>query len=322
MKYFTIALLVVTAQIHVGCEDPDFMRRVDPTGVIEEHNQEYLVQDFVSTPGDILWVIDNSGSMGAYQQQVIQNMNLFIRAFYQNARGANWRMGLLSTDISDGPYVGFYAGNRLDNHSTDPVAMFNNAVRRLGTSGSGNELSFRPIRQALTGHPDFLRANTKFFVIMISDEPEQSSMAVADFIAYLHTKVPAINLSTYGVFTMSENGCGSYRYQGSRYERFITGTNGVSYPICSQDFGTLLSAIGDDIGRKISYPKIVLNVRPKLESLQIFYLDKEIPGGLADNGGFWLYEYEENAIYFHDMSFIDGESTEHVRIVFDRIGSR
>src|SRR4051812_39209706 len=45
---------------------------------------------------DILWVIDNSGSMQQHQQNVIDNTEKFMKAFTKKSH-LDWQMGLLSS---------------------------------------------------------------------------------------------------------------------------------------------------------------------------------------------------------------------------------
>ena len=82
---------------------------------------------------DILWTIDNSGSMGDHQRDVIANANSFISQFTQST-ALEWRMGLVSTDTQDEPYVGLIPGTELNYLTPNAVTKFQQAVRRLGTT--------------------------------------------------------------------------------------------------------------------------------------------------------------------------------------------
>lgn len=206
-----------------------------------------------SGQGDIIWVIDNSGSMSDYQQSIQINMNLFIREFSSAAQGTDWRMGLVSTDRTDSPYIGFSSLDRLDSSTTEPVLLFNQAVARLGTDGSPTEQPLEAVRNAITSHPDFLRPGAKLFVIVVTDEEDQSQRTVADYVSFLHSLVPAANITSYGVFGGLEPNCGSMpRYSGTRNSEFMQATNGTPYSICSPEYGRMLSAIAQDINTRIN----------------------------------------------------------------------
>src|SRR3954469_18675110 len=49
---------------------------------------------------DILFVIDNSGSMGSHQANLAQNIGLFIDQIKKNVN-LNFHIGVISTDMSD-----------------------------------------------------------------------------------------------------------------------------------------------------------------------------------------------------------------------------
>ncbi len=310
-----IALMVFTA-----CADPGFVQRVDSAPQIRS-NRSYTVQDLVSGKAEILWVIDNSISMGPYQNELMRNMDIFIRSFTQTATGADWRMGLISTDQSEPPYIGFMPSDRLDHTSPDPVGQFSSAIRRLGVNGSITEKAFRPIDIALTNYPDFLRDASELFIVIVSDEDEQSSISVQGFINWLHTIRPPGSISTYGIFEMQESGCGSTQFQGKRYGELMRLTNGLTFPICSRDYGNGLAAFGADIAQKIVIPKIYLEVAPIVETIQVLYEGTMVKDGSAEDGGYWMYNTEDNAIFFHDLSFLSGSdtATENVQVLFEQV---
>ena len=90
MKIFLILLLAVACG-----KESSYLYKV-------EDFQSQLVSERyqLSEEGkvDIVWVIDNSGSMSSIQQSVIQNANLFIQEFTK-IRGLDWRMALVSTSV-------------------------------------------------------------------------------------------------------------------------------------------------------------------------------------------------------------------------------
>ena len=308
-----------------SCGDPEFVKEVpNPPKIVFQ--KSYVVQKIIGDKADILWVVDNSGSMASYQKNLIHNMDTFIQSFTEISSSANWKMGLLSTDIHDGPYVGFDPTNPLDFSSIHSVERFNSAISRLGVNGdTAKEQAFGPIRRALTRNPHFLRKNSKLFIIIVSDELEQSGETVSGFLSFLHTLRAPQAISTYGIFEAKENGCGREQYEGTVYHEFIEQTNGLTFPICSLDYGTGLAAFGADIAKKIVTPKIILESPPVIESIRVTYQDKNIPSGIPSEGGYWRYDANDNSIVFHDFSFFKetgeetGEDTqETVQVYFEK----
>ena len=81
---------------------------------------------------DILWVIDNSGSMSSYQNDVIRHTDKFMNEFTSAGR-IDWRMGLISSDESEEPYLGFaqYNGSFLIIQIMILYELFNKPFRNL-----------------------------------------------------------------------------------------------------------------------------------------------------------------------------------------------
>lgn len=294
------------ALVVLSCaRNPDFSF-VNPADRSVPVSKTHKVITLVSGSADILWVIDNSGSMSTYQQAVQQNALQFIQGFQNSAKGVDWRIGLISTDEGDSPYVGFDPSNRLDANAPDPVATFTRAVGRLGILGSATEKAFEPIKNAFDAHPDFVRPAAKLFLILLSDELEQSDTSTVDFIDYLRTlKGDLAQVVTYGIFT--EETCGDPGFKFSKYGDFIGRTFGKYFPICSPSYGSILGQIGRDILKRFSMPLIKLADRPVLGSIRVSYKGRSLRAGRKEDGGFWLYDYDSNSIQITDMSFAPGD---------------
>ena len=268
---------------------------------------------------DILFVIDNSGSMGTYQQALIRNADSFINAFIANG-GLDWKMGIVSTDDSDEPYIGLKPGDELTHKSVDNIKRFKDAVDLLGTNGDAVERTFSPVMKLLPRYPGFLRPNAILAIIMITDAAEQSAETATDFLDFLRvTKGGLKKVVSYGVFAPSDFGCSVsdsiWNYAGSPYEELIKATSGKTYPLC-KDFGAALADLGKDLVSRISRPSIRLQTRPRLRTLTVNYLGKPLKGGPQSEGGYWIYDFDMNSIRFHNLDFAPGEN-EEVEIVYE-----
>ncbi len=271
---------------------------------------------------DILWVIDNSGSMMPHQQNVIRNTQVFMNQFVQGGNLLNWKMGLISTDRSEQPYVGFRPGPDLTSQTPDATLVFQRAVGRLGTSGSATEEGFEPMLNTLQTHPDFMRPRATLAVIFVTDAQEQGNQSVAGVLAELGKMKPLAEVVSYGIFWTGDQGCGSnsgeddWNLRGSRYGEFIDKTKGKSYALCTNNFGANLADLGKDLVSRITSPKLYLDSVPRSSTLKVYYKGRLIPGGLPGSGGFWYFDTKLNAIIFHDLSFAPGDD-ESVRVVYD-----
>jgi hypothetical protein len=314
------AFLLVFGLTIIGCrKDPDFLhyRKYEAA---QTYSKTQKVKDFNGILDlDILWVIDNSGSMLDHQNSVIRNTDTFVNIFTRNS-SLHWKMGLISTDTIDQPYEGFDQFNPLDYTKADAVPRFRTAVRNLGTSGSALEMTFEPIINALTRYRQFVRPNSMLAIIVVSDAPEQSRFDAIEFLRRLQTFKPDLSkVVFYGVLGPVD-WCratdDTWIWGGSDYYQVLQSVQGKTFPICSADFGNNLVTLGEDLYQRISTPKIYLDARPDVKTIQVLYQGNEIPGGPKADGGLWYYDYDLNAIVFYDLSFAPGD-TEEIEVKFD-----
>jgi len=260
--------------------------------------------------------------MDTYQKQVIQNADLFMKDFITNEE-LDWKMGLVSTDESETPYVGFVGKDTLDSTVSDPAGIFSKAVAKLGTSGSGTEMTFTPILKALGNDPKFMRPNNiALAIIVVTDAPEQSSISALQFASQLAAlSGTGKSIYFYGAFASRDQNCqsdeGAWDFLGSPYETFAKTTKGYKvYPLC-QNFGTALATIGHDIATRSTHSVIYLNLRPKVDTLQVLYRGVNLPAGAKSEGGVWTYDVTLNAIVFNSLSF-STDANDEVQIKFDQ----
>ena len=164
--------------------DPDELRDNQNTGDGNVYRLKHLGLD---AKVDVLFVVDNSGSMSTIQQNIIKNADLFMNEFIMQ-RHINWKLGIVSTDKSEVPFLGFdtlYGSDIFDyNDPTsiqDGVQVFRDAMTDLGTSGAAWEFVFYNVLRAFenysnstNGRPNFIRSTSHLAVIMVTDEEEQS----------------------------------------------------------------------------------------------------------------------------------------------------
>jgi hypothetical protein len=318
----TIWKVLAAALLASGCNEGGYLYQNLPRPSKSSDVTHKLKQLQGNTLVDILWVIDNSGSMMPHQQNVIRNTQTFMNQFVQGGNPLNWKMGLISTDVSDDPYVGFRPGPDLTPQTPDSTLVFQRAVSRLGTDGSPTEQGFEPVLQALQRQPDFVRPRSNLAIIFVTDAEEQGREPLAQVLNELARFKPLAEIVSYGIFWTDDLGCGSnsgeddWDLKGSRYGDFIARTRGKSYALCTNNFGANLADMGKDLVSRITSPKLFLDTVPRSSTLKVLYKDKPVKAGLPGSGGYWYFDQGLNAIVFHDMSFAPGED-ESVRVVYD-----
>lgn len=199
-----------------ACPDRE-VARVDPR---QNREQEKEVPVQINRNLDILFVIDNSGSMREEQASLTANFNRFINVL-DNIEGGlpNVHIGVVSTDIGAGPYGIMGCTGNGDNGilQNDPAAGACNTpgperyindianadgvtrttnytgtlaetfscIAELGTTGCGFEQPLESMRRALNGsnaqNNGFIRDDAFLAVIIISDEDDCSAEQVSMF---------------------------------------------------------------------------------------------------------------------------------------------
>lgn len=225
-------------------------------------NRDEFVQQG-NNKADILLVVDNSCSMGPHQQSLATNFASFIG--YAKDSGVDFHLGVTTTDMdtrhptADG---GVFGGPGPDTGLiTDPGAperFFSNTTPDLenkfkqrvnvGINGSSVERCFEASQFALSlsvAHKQgFLRDDASLAVVCISDETEQSTAPVDEYLnELLNLKDNDANLFTYSVIASFDSSCQSTKDDG-RYLDMVTKSHGVKESICTPNWAQALQTIG------------------------------------------------------------------------------
>lgn len=180
-----IFVLLLTASILSACagSSPNF-------SILPDSNHFKQSAGTLNNKLDILWVVDNSGSMTALQNNMTSNFNSFISNF--STKGYDFKIAVTSSDsylaspqfnnvpsmarFSDG--VSTHSGVYVLLPST--LNLINKFVvnASLGSYGSGDERAFSSFREALNSSQSqnvgFLRPDSFLAIIILSDEDDFS----------------------------------------------------------------------------------------------------------------------------------------------------
>ncbi len=185
-------LIIFTSFILLGCGGGN-VSVIPSTDSFTQEGQE------ITAKMDILWVIDNSGSMNDFQQAVEDNLLSFMNNFSQ--KGYDFQIAVTVSDgwkdmdytnyVADGGPT-FSASNRsrfkssvdgttvLSSSEDSAVLLqkFQEIVASVGTSGSGDERVMQSTQAALLNPLNiadgFFRDDAHLAVIFVSDEEDTS----------------------------------------------------------------------------------------------------------------------------------------------------
>lgn len=302
-----------------GGDDPSF-------SILPESNNFQSTSSF-NNKIDILWVVDNSGSMAPYQQNVADNFSAFIQDF--QTKGYDFRIAVITTEAWT---ENFWGGSTASFRSNAGSAILTPDTPNLetaflqnilqGTAGYGDERAFQSIEFALTDPSNsgynFPRSDAFLAVIIVSDEDDFSHAGSAyanrnysypglysishytDFLDTLTGSTPtnrSYNVSTISVLDaacQSDPNSHADAIIGQRYMDFVDATDGIKGSICDANFSSSLNSIQSKISELST--QFYLTREPVPGSIRVKINGSDIPES-AVNG--WTYNATSNSIKFH-----------------------
>lgn len=305
----------------------DYVIPLAGRGVLESHVEEHFEQTG-SRAVDILFVVDNSGSMTDNQDNLAKNFESVVEL------AANWesdfQVGVVTTDMT-------VWGGRGELEGDPPILnadnweLFADNVR-VGAGGAGLEMGLAAAEAALsyplisdTGFPcqndgacedpftcvrgfcgganrGFLRDEAVLHLVFVSDEDDQSPGTVDYYVDFLKgikgfgkpgegmMYAHAVTGIDIEAATPGGPGVSPCAYEkGTRYLEVAAATAGVTVDLCSTDWSAKLEVIGEAIfGLVEDFP--LLRV-PDPESLVL-----KVNGLVCEEG--WILNAAANAITF------------------------
>jgi hypothetical protein len=335
--------LVATYILMLGCGD-----NPSRTFSVLAESESFKQDTLIATPAvDVLFVIDNSGSMASSQTALSNNFAAFINKF--NALGYDYQIGvtttqayrvLYSTDankvekfsrLKDG-HTGAPTGVRIITPQTQNIntVFINNILQ--GIDGSGDERGFQSLKSTLAEplNASFHRPGVFLAVVIVTDENDfswngsssKSSSTdpalhtVQSYVDYLKTYTNTttselnFNVSTVGVFSTA---CANSLSRNilTRYAAMADATKGVKANICG-DFASELDIITSQIIKLTAVFK--LNRIPLENSIRVAVDGVSTPND-AVNG--WTYRSTDNSVVFHGTSIPAANAK--IKIDFDPV---
>lgn len=177
-----LKMTAAAAVLLAGCE-----KSADSFSLLSDSSTFKQSTSYVQRKVDILWVIDNSGSMETSQQTLAANFQSFIDRF--SRLNYDFQMGVITTDaylhahynnplrsqLKDGA-GGVPTGFRIMNALTPNINQVFLGNISQGINGSGDERAFSSMELALKNelNAGFVREGSFLSVIIVSDEDDFS----------------------------------------------------------------------------------------------------------------------------------------------------
>ncbi|MGK0361469.1 MAG: hypothetical protein ACI9U2_003787 [Bradymonadia bacterium] len=308
---------------------PEFRVPLSGEGVADRRQTDVFEQTSGRTV-DVLFVVDNSGSMGEEQRSLQRNFGSFINGAQQFQN--DYQLGVVTTDMDAEAEKGRLQGNpRIMRRGPGVEAQFSDTVD-VGTNGAGTELGLEAARRALSDplifdteapcagdgdcvEPDqcvlgfcgghnrgFLREDAALEIIFVSDEDDFSQGTLNFYVDFFKNIKGFRNEARFSASAIvgANNGraqaCmgnGGDASPGHRYVEVADRTNGRVLSICDDNFGPNLRDLGN---QAFGLQSEFFLSRPAVrQSVEV-----RVDGQLQNAG--WFYDEESNSVVFEEGS--------------------
>ncbi|MBW2699926.1 MAG: choice-of-anchor D domain-containing protein [Deltaproteobacteria bacterium] len=291
-----------------------------------DSSQEDVFHQPDEVMSDVLFVVDNSGSMGEEQAALANNFDTFIQ--YALSLAVDFHIGVVTTEVNDSetnmgdPGRDIFPGvlvhpSNLPRFITNTTPDISNAFRdivQVGTCCSdeqeaGLEAAYMalsaPIIDDPTKNGGFLREDAKLYVIIVSDEPDQSNGDTdfyVDFFSSIKGYRNPERMAVSAIVGDTPDGCqgpGGNAAAGPRYIDVTNRTGGAFESICTNNWAQALSSLGLDAFAAIrEFPLS----RPADASTLTVTVNGSTVSQASSTGGAdgWTYYPDTNTIFFGD----------------------
>ncbi|NOZ87774.1 MAG: VWA domain-containing protein, partial [Deltaproteobacteria bacterium] len=253
---------------------------------------------------DVLFVVDNTGSMSDDQQALALNFPSFIKR--AETLDVTFQIGVTTTDVDEGGEKGALVAKDdnpkiITQDTPDLEKVFGENVQ-VGTHGSGIEQGLEAARLALGpnllipleegGNKGFVRDDAKLAVIVVSDEDDGSPMSLDDYAESFRPIKGTLagEKFTFHAIVATDEDCGTI---GKRYIDMAKASDGTSQNLCD-DWSSTLENIADKI---FTLPReFRLSHEPIEDTIKVEVNGSQVEPGNGDKG--WIYIGRIRSIVF------------------------
>ncbi|HRK02084.1 MAG TPA: hypothetical protein PLH57_05415 [Oligoflexia bacterium] len=303
----------------------------DPRIAVLGRSDSTVTSGVANNKVDILWIIDNSGTMGPKQTSLRNSINSFMNSFV--SKNFDYRIAITTTDTRavdplapndpnlSGQAACFVGSPTVVEASTPNPATEVSDNANVGFFGSSDAHGLDAVELALS-EPNLSNCNSGFFredaylaVIFFSDADDNTAATVSGLTTFLDgiktpftlasgSTIRSWNASAMVVDDVNDPDCialGPASEYGSKYIELANNTGGQVASICAPDFSAGLLNVATKILEAST--AIRLSRTPDPGTIAVFK-NGEYLAQSATNG--WTYEASINSIVFHGSAIPDG----------------
>lgn len=300
--------------------------------LLPDSNIFYQNNSTLNSKIDIMWVIDNSGSMETSQNNIADNFNSFIQDF--STKNLDFKISVIDTGAWQTQFTGNNSQSRfrdgagsthtgifvIDPSTPNLINTFKTNVK-LGINGTGDERTHSSVKQALLNplNAGFVRPDSHFAIVMLTDEDDfshdsnasighnyndPSLIPISNYVSFLDQytnssgatrrySVSSVSILDQACENLLNSGQFSGRIIAQRVNALVDATGGVKGSLCG-NFATTLNSIATNIIELST--QFFLNREPIPETIKVYVNNLLVPAGTS-NG--WTYNATANSVVFH-----------------------
>lgn len=260
---------------------------------LDEHSETFTQNSNRNGDVDILWVVDDSGSMADNQQNLADNFDHFITQFLE--KDIDFKMGITTTDayFRNGKMVGDSSKLTSASAKGNQTAFANNFTKwvKVGTNGSGTEQGMKCASGFFDRYASsFLRDDAYLAIVFVSDENDQSDKKVSEYLdRFQALKKNKGMVKTYSIVTTRMPKHAEWESIGDRYMEMSKATGGL-YSDITDDFSATLKDIGGSIVNLIDH--FALGEIPYNSNIKVLVNGVQVTSG-------WVYDSVAHTLKFN-----------------------
>lgn len=270
----------------------------EPSIILNDRSEIFTQNTGKQGDVDILWVIDDSGSMADEQDSLGRNFTSFINQFL--AKDIDFKMAITTTDGTssrNGKMVGDSSKLTRASAKGNKTAFINNFTKwvKVGTSGSGVEQGLKTSASFMDRYASsFLRKDAFLVIVYLSDEEDQSDKKVSEYVAKLQAlKTNKGMVKAYSIVATKNGTKASWETAGLRYSEVSTATAGTTSDI-KKDFANVLLDMGGTIVNLMD--SFALNESPYENKIEVLVGGVKVESGYTFNASSRSVKFDANAL--------------------------
>lgn len=213
------------------------------------YEADVAVQVSQSKPLDLVWVVDNSGSMTAEAAHVRSNFQSFVTTL---GVIPDVRMAVISSIGTSGNSVSLPAGITIPSLEINQHVASRDGLQHLTsalcpkTAPSGSLCANFSLSTAIRGKLNsFFRTDSQKVLVMVTDD--ESNMTGASFQSYFQSIYPGQSMIIYGFIGLGKTLSPCQANTGTVYQGLSSSTGGAIFNVCDTDWSATFSQLANHV---------------------------------------------------------------------------